>query len=285
MKICEQYALLLDSFVDGELTEQEAGTVREHLASCPACAAYVSDAFAIRTAFGDVEDTQVPAGFADGVMAVIRANAAPRKKPHRALKTVASLAACAALVFAAVRVLPIESFSGSAPTTAMAGGGAAFKAESESSAAESEELLPAQEEIESYDAPSGEDTMTRSYTASSPQLSEMYDAPSPDSADPAEQQVPPSFFMTHQANGDGGALKEDTVFAGVVFLPASEPLSGLLEGLEGQPYSDEDGSTGTGYAMTQEELTAILEELDVEPELRINTDKTTELYCLVVSDS
>ncbi|WP_312634848.1 zf-HC2 domain-containing protein [Oscillibacter sp.] len=285
MKICEQYAPLLDSFVDGELSEQEAGTVREHLAACPACAAYVSDAFAIRAAFGDVEETEVPAGFADGVMAVIRANAAPRKKTHRGLKTVASLAACAALVIAAVRVLPFENFSGSAPMTAMAGGGAAFKAESESSAAESEELLPTQEENESYDAPSDEDTMTRSYTASSPQLSEMYDSPSPDSAAPSEQQAPPSFLMTHQTNGDGGASEEDTVFAGVVFLPAGERLSALLEDRESQPYSDEDGGAGTGYAMTLDELTAILEELDVEPELRINTDKTTDLYCLVVSDS
>ena len=285
MKICEQYAPLLDSFVDGELTEQEAETVREHLAACPACAAYVSDALAIRAAFGNVEETKVPDGFADGVMAAIRANAAPRKKPHRALKTVASLAACAALVFAAVRVLPFESFSGGAPMPPMAGSGAAFKAQSESSTAENEELSPSQEEDGSYDASSGGDALTRSYTGSSPQLFEMYDAPSPGSADPSEQQPPPSFLMTHQANGDGGVSDEDTVFAGVVFLPAGERLSELLEGRESQPYSDEDGGTGTGYAMTQEELTAILEELGVEPELRLNAGKTTELYCLVVSDA
>ncbi|WP_369282077.1 anti-sigma factor [Oscillibacter sp. GMB15532] len=284
MKICEQYAPLLDSFVDGELPEQEAETVREHLTACPACAAYVSDAFAIRAGFEDVEETEVPAGFADGVMAVIRANAAPRKKPHRALKTVASLAACVALVFAAVRVLPFESFSSSAPMSAMAGGGAAFKTESESSTAESGELGSAPEEDLFDDASSGEDVQSRSYTASSSQLSEMYDAPSPDSAAPSEQQAPASFLMT-QANEDGGASDEDMVFAGVVFLPASERLSALLEGRESQPYSDQDGGTGIGYAMSQEELTAILEELGVEPELRLNADKTTELYCLVVSDS
>ncbi len=285
MKICEQYAPLLDSFVDGELPEQEAGTVREHLAACPACAAYVSDAFAIRAAFGDVEETEVPAGFADGVMAVIRANAAPRKKPHRALKTVASLAACAALVFAAVRVLPFESFSGSAPMAAMAGSGAAFKAESESSAAESGELSPSVEEDGSYDAFSSEDAMTRSYTASSSQLLEMYDTPSANSAEPSEQQQAPPSFLMAQSSEDGGASDEGTVFAGVVFLPAGERLSELLEGRESQPYSDQDGGTGTGYAMTQEELTAILEELGVEPELRLNADKTSELYCLVVSNS
>ncbi len=282
MKICEQYALLLDSFVDGELPDQEAGRVRDHLSACPACAAYVSDAFAIRAAFEDVEETEVPAGFADGVMAVIRANAAPRKKPHRALKTIASLAACAALVFATVRMLPFERFSGSMP---MAGGGAAFKVESETSAPESQESLPTQEEGKSEDAPFGEDTMSQNYRSPSSQRSEIYDASSADSPTHSAQQPPPSLLMTHQASESDGASKEDIVFAGVVFLPASERLTGLLEGRESTPYSGKDGGSGTGYAMTLEELTAILEELGVEAELRLNTDKTTELYCLVVSDS
>lgn len=285
MKLCEQYAPLLDSFVDGELAEHEAAVVREHLAACAACAAYVSDALAIRAAFGDMEEPEVPDGFADGVMAVIRANAAPRKKAHRALKTMASLAACAALVFAAVRVLPFENFSRSA-SPATAGSGESFKVQSEGNEAEDNALIPSVEEDGSYDASYEGDGLSRSYTGSSSQFYEMQDASSPDSGDfTVQQTLPSSLLMTHQANGNEGISEEVTVFAGVVFLPAGERLSQLLEGRDSQPYSDENGGSGTGYAMTQEELTAILEELGVEPELRLNADKTTELYCLVVSNS
>ncbi len=284
MKLCEQYAPLLDSFVDGELAEHEAAVVREHLAACAACAAYVSDALAIRAAFGDMEEPEVPDGFADGVMAVIRANAAPRKKTHRALKTMASLAACAALVFAAVRVLPFENFSRSA-APATAGSGESFKVQSQGNEAEDNALIPSVEEDGSYDASYEGDGLSRSYTGSSSQFYEMQDASSPDSGDFSVQQTPPSSFLMAQANAEGGGSGESTVFAGVVFLPAGERLSQLLEGRDSQPYSDENGGSGTGYAMTQEELTAILDELGVEPELRLNTDKTTELYCLVVSNS
>lgn len=112
MKICEEYVSLLDPFLDGDLVGDEAARVREHLASCPVCAAYVEDAMAIRAAFGDIEETQVPEGLADGVMAVIRANAVPQKKRTQWVKVAASLAACAVIVFAAVRVMPLNNSSG-----------------------------------------------------------------------------------------------------------------------------------------------------------------------------
>ena len=112
MKICEDYALLLDQFLDGELNRDDEALVREHLVSCPACAAYVADAMAVRAAFGDLDEIDVPEGLSDGVMAVIRAHAAPRKKNYRWMKAAASLAACAAIVFAAVRVMPFGASSG-----------------------------------------------------------------------------------------------------------------------------------------------------------------------------
>ena len=37
MKCCEEYAALLDPFVDGELTPEEMERVREHLEDCPGC--------------------------------------------------------------------------------------------------------------------------------------------------------------------------------------------------------------------------------------------------------
>lgn len=98
MKYCEDFAALLDLYVDGELSPGEMVRVQAHLDECPACRAYVDDALAIRAAFPSVEDTQVPDGFAEGVMAAIRAQAAPRKKSRPWLKAALPLAACLALV-------------------------------------------------------------------------------------------------------------------------------------------------------------------------------------------
>lgn len=116
MKYCENFAALLDPFVDGELSPDEMARVQTHLDECPACRAYVDDALAIRAAFPHVEDTLVPDGFAESVMAHIRAEAASKEKISRPwLKALASLAACCAIV---LLVAPI--FSGSAKTEAPA---------------------------------------------------------------------------------------------------------------------------------------------------------------------
>ena len=106
MKYCEQYAALLDLFVDGELAGAEMERVRAHLAECPGCQAYVDDALAIRAGFPDIEDTAVPEGFAEGVMERIREASARERKLvelrrrgiRRWMGTAAALAACCALV-------------------------------------------------------------------------------------------------------------------------------------------------------------------------------------------
>ena len=134
MKYCENFAALLDPFVDSELSPDEMSRVQAHLDECPACRAYVDDALAIRAAFPDAEDTELPDGFAESVMARIQAEAVPRaeaasqteavpraetahkKKPSRPwLKALASLAACCAIV---LLVGPL--FSGGAKTEAPA---------------------------------------------------------------------------------------------------------------------------------------------------------------------
>ena len=73
MKYCNDYAALLDLFVDGELTPAEMADVQAHLDGCPGCRAYVDDALAMRAAFPEVEDTVIPEGFADSVMAAVAA--------------------------------------------------------------------------------------------------------------------------------------------------------------------------------------------------------------------
>ncbi len=92
----DEYAALLDAFLDGELSEAEAEGVRVHLSECADCQAYVADALAIRDAFPDIEETVVPDGFAESVLAALP----PRRVSWRAqwAKIVLPLAACAALV-------------------------------------------------------------------------------------------------------------------------------------------------------------------------------------------
>lgn len=96
MKYCDDYAALLDLYVDGELSPAEMADVQAHLDECPGCRAYVDDALAIRAAFPDSEDAEIPMDFTEGVMAAIRAQPAPKKRKLSHL--LASLAACCAIV-------------------------------------------------------------------------------------------------------------------------------------------------------------------------------------------
>ena len=68
MKSHEQYAALLDAFIDGALPEAEAAQVRAHLADCAECQAYVTDALTMRELFPGIEETPVPDGFAETVL-------------------------------------------------------------------------------------------------------------------------------------------------------------------------------------------------------------------------
>ena len=110
MKYCDEFAALLDPYIDGELSPEETARVREHLRSCDGCRAYVQAALIMRDAFPEAESTEVPDGFAEGVMAAIRANAAPRKRRSpRWQKTLLPLAVCCAVVVLAVSSLPRPS--------------------------------------------------------------------------------------------------------------------------------------------------------------------------------
>ncbi|MBM6910620.1 anti-sigma factor family protein [Oscillibacter valericigenes] len=107
MRYCEEFAALLDPYIDNELSPEETARVREHLRTCDGCRAYVQAALLMRDAFPEAEDAVVPEGFAEGVMAAIRADAAPRKRPRsRWQRTLLPLAACFAVVVLAVSTLP-----------------------------------------------------------------------------------------------------------------------------------------------------------------------------------
>ncbi|MPN42252.1 hypothetical protein SDC9_189808 [bioreactor metagenome] len=89
------------------------------------------------------------------------------------------------------------------------------------------------------------------------------------------------------SSGDDSWVEYDNVvFASVVQLPSSQQLTDLLAGYEGKPYSNvNSGDTGTGYAMTSEEMETILDKIGYSQEPTLNADRTTDLCCIVVTDS
>ena len=105
MKECEKYAALLDAFSEGDLFMEDMVQVQNHLMNCPHCQAYLEDLMAMRAAFPTVEDTEVPDGFADRVMAAVAQTPqttvpapAPKAKKTPWRKVLVPLAACCALV-------------------------------------------------------------------------------------------------------------------------------------------------------------------------------------------
>ena len=153
MKYCEDYAALLDLYVDGELSPEDMDRVRAHLETCSGCRAYVDDALAIRAAFPDVEDTEVPAGFAGGVMSAVQAAAqerpaAPQAKKRHWGRVLLPLAACCAIVILLHGVTgsknsPVEFATASSSATDTATTESESIAETEEAAAEAPAETPA----------------------------------------------------------------------------------------------------------------------------------------------
>ena len=153
MKYCEDYAALLDLYVDGELSPEDMDRVRAHLETCSGCRAYVDDALAIRAAFPDVEDTEVPTGFAESVMSAVRAAAqekpaAPQAKKRHWGRVLLPLAACCAIVILLHGVTgsknsPVEFATASSSATDTATTESESIAETEEAAAEAPAETPA----------------------------------------------------------------------------------------------------------------------------------------------
>ena len=153
MKYCEDCAALLDLYVDGELSPEDMDRVRAHLETCPGCRAYVDDALAIRAAFPDVEDTEVPAGFAESVMSAVQAAAqerpaAPQAKKRHWGRVLLPLAACCAIVILLHGVTgsknsPVEFATASSSATDTATTESESIAETEEAAAEAPAETPA----------------------------------------------------------------------------------------------------------------------------------------------
>lgn len=258
MKYCENFAALLDPFVDGELSPDEMARVQAHLDGCPACRAYVDDALAIRASFPDAEDTPVPDGFAESVMARIRAEAAsqaeaaPQKNTSRPwLKALASLAACCAIV-----LLAAPMFSHSSKTEAAPAEAPAAAADTAASTERAMEFALTEE------APAGESAEeSREDLASS----KLYDAaPSPSAAADSGAtayftEADPASWLTLTAEEAGSLLAD--------FTPAEETETELR------------------YELTSgelETLLAALSEAGIVPSGELHPAEMEDSYVLVI---
>ena len=261
MKYCEEYAALLDPYVDGELSGEEAARVREHVAECSGCRTYVEGALAIRAAFPDVEETAVPEGFAEGVMAAVRkSEERKREKAVTAIRknrywkrVLLPLAACFALVLI-LRTVPAGGSKGAVMTAV--GSGLPAAADSASPAEEGGvqySMADAAPQTETGETAPFNDRMVRA--APSPQA--IQEEP----ADPSAESTPEERGTVATAS-DGGRIAVQTPRA--IRLTAAQ-AGELLEEL---PYTAaEDGVRC--YQLTWEEFDRLLDclaERDIVPE-------------------
>ena len=258
MKYCDEYAPALSAFVDGELTEQEKNEVLAHVETCEGCRTCLAELMKMRLAFGDLEEYDAPAGFAESVMARIRAEAAsqaeaaPQKKTSRPwLKALASLAACCAIV-----LLAAPMFSHSSKTEAAPAEAPAAAADTAASTERAMEFALTEE------APAGESAEeSREDLASS----KLYDAaPSPSAAADSGAtayftEADPASWLTLTAEEAGSLLAD--------FTPAEETETELR------------------YELTSgelETLLAALSEAGIVPSGELHPTETEDSYVLVI---
>ena len=260
MTYCEEFAALLDPYIDGDLSPAETARVREHLRTCDGCRAYVQAALAMRDAFPEEEDTPVPDGFAAGVMAAIRADAAPRKRRRpRWAKTLLPLAACCAIVVLAVSGLPRPSDTAVADNLESQAEIAAPAEAAAPDADSSEEDTAAT----AYAAQSGEDTAAvpdSTVTAT--------DLPKTDAAAPHAQEQPslttdPKISIVPREGTSAEEVVPETAPATFAVQSPSltltaEEAGNLLDSYT--PASESDGALV--YELTAAEYTTLLQQLE-----------------------
>lgn len=273
MKYCDEYAALLDLFVDGECTPEEAERVRQHLAVCEGCRAYVADAYAIREAFPTFEDTQVPEGFADAVCAAVRADAAPRKKKHRWVKAAVSLAACAAIIAAALQLVPLYGGGSTAASTASSAAGSAQAGERKNAGMQEFAALAAPD---TGSAGSGTQSSDTSGGAAENNQTLMADTAQPAQSGTADL-VPKEGANLYTAQSEAGEKR----YAEWVSVTKAE-IGTLLDGYTGtQSFDSVSGETFTRYELSREDFETIIARLK-NPQVTVDDNAGTELCCIVV---
>ena len=130
MRPCIDYLEHMNAVLDGEATPAQEAELTAHLALCPACASLYEDLRALREG-ADGLVTQAPDGFAEAVMAQVRAEAAqpklkvlpkPRRKTWMPAAAMAAVCAIALLGSGALKYFQPHSNGSAAPAAAPAAG-------------------------------------------------------------------------------------------------------------------------------------------------------------------
>ncbi len=261
MRYCDDYVALLDLYVDGELSPEDMSCVQAHLDRCPGCRAYVDDALAIRAAFPDAEDVEVPAGFAESVMARVQKEVVPKKKqPNPWRKVLPTLAACCALVIL-LRSVP-GMFSGRDEKAAPASAAMDTAAPAMTTESATEETADAV-----FEEPAA--MMDRQIAANSSAVTEA-ETPA-ECAEPQEADKAAGPYI-YTASG--------TVYASILTLPpeSTELMADYL------PLTESD--TEIRYELTAQEAEALLVQLETASffyQSEEGIDPTTDLVLVILS--
>lgn len=151
MMNCKEFSDLLDAFLDGELTEEQAEQMRRHAAECAECAALL----ALRRDLRALEDeVEVPDEFSASWREAVRTEATGSKRsPARAFRQ-SWMAAAAALVMIFGGALAMSR--GKLPTVYRTAGSAKAPAAVAQAATTTEEAPAANESIAANEAPAPE---------------------------------------------------------------------------------------------------------------------------------
>ncbi len=105
MRVCNENALLISRYIDGDLDEAEARALREHLASCEACRLYYQQLCDIGEQLN--HDIEYPASLHANIMAAVEGERkrVVRFRPRRRI----AAAAAAIAVVAAIGVFAVRS--------------------------------------------------------------------------------------------------------------------------------------------------------------------------------
>lgn len=148
MMNCKEFSDLLDAFLDGELTEEQAEQMRRHAAECAECAALL----ALRRDLRALEDeVEVPDEFSASWREAVRAEATGSKRsPARAFRQ-SWMAAAAALVMIFGGALAMSR--GKLPTVYRTAGSAKAPAAVAQTATTTDEAPAANESIAANESP------------------------------------------------------------------------------------------------------------------------------------
>lgn len=259
MRYCEEFAALLDPYIDNELSPEETARVREHLRTCDGCRAYVQAALLMRDAFPEAEDAVVPEGFAEGVMAAIRADAAPRKRPRsRWQRTLLPLAACFAVVVLAVSTLPRSGDTAvrddrTTQTESQLPESASVSAADSGAEDSAADAAQAEEDTAATNAPATDDASASETQPASSGVQEGAEAP------PADARTTSLPETSSSEATESAAAPAPYAVQNLPCLTLTEQEAGtLLEHFT--PVSDEDGTLI--YELTAAEYADLLEQLE-----------------------